>query len=168
MSHSSISAIWNKFGGRRAFALTRAKLGVAVLIGAGLGYAPTLGLGEEGNMQELPDIQTALQGPLVTVVKVLDPANEPDKYGVETYAPPGSKSYKAEGDSAGANFDISTSGENVNVTITIPKDYLLQFEQEGDPIEVISASVVIKAGKSTCIWNCYWSNGVKVCECVQV
>ena len=118
-------------------------------------------------MQQSPDLQT-LQGTLVRVVKVVDPAKEPDKYGVETYASPDSKTYKAEGDSTEANFDISTSGDNINVTITIPKAYLLQFDEPGDPIEVISAGVVIKAGKSTCIWDCYWSNGVKICECVQV
>jgi hypothetical protein len=192
MSHSSISSIRNKFGGRRAFAFTWAKLGVAVLTGAGLAYAPTLGFSQDnaelmtGNVQELPiqeadlvlkdgaivavlpdDLQTALNGPF-PIVKVVDPANEPDKYGAENYASPGSVSYKSEGASTEANFDISTSGENVNVTITIPKDYLLQFDDAGDPVEVISAGVVIKAGKSSCIWDCYWSNGVKICECVRV
>lgn len=179
MFYMLMSAIVEKCAGRRPLVMTWAKVGVALLIGVGLGYAPTLGLGQGkaellGVMPYLPpQAQAHLGGNKVAsvrVVKLMDPATK--KYGVDTYARDGSKTHMSEGAEGDpypkADFDVSTSGDNVSVTIQIPKDYLLQFDQPGDPVEVISAGVVVKAGKSTCIWDCYWSNGRKICECVEI
>lgn len=156
-------------------------LTLALWLGVGLAFAPTPGhaagdVQPAAVVEELPAEATkglGIQAPgHVRVIELVDPANR--RYDLRTFANGGIGTHKweADADDAGAappivfSIDENAPGGKVKVSAEVPRSWLLQFEDPGDPLEVISVSVVVHAGNS-CVWDCYYVNGKKICECIE-
>jgi hypothetical protein len=149
---------------RQMFRPGWAKVALALVVGIGLGYAPAMVSSQgKGRIPDLPpQAKASLGGNQVALVRVV----KKDNY-VDTYA--NGNDSVVDDKATGVVFDIQgasdPSAANVTVNATIPKDLL---GPAGTPLEVITAGVVIRAGTGTCIWDCYWANGRKICECINI
>jgi hypothetical protein len=154
------------------------KLALALVLGIGLGYGPTIGQGQPPAhagppLASLPAAaQNALGGnsiALVRVVKHDDPANPIATWG--RGANP-TNSITDEPKEEDVDFTVTSDADGVYVSGTLLKDYFRDFGppfgQPGDPVEVIAVSVVLKVGNSTCYWDCYYVNGVRKCQCINL
>lgn len=143
------------------------KLAVALLIGAAIGYAPITGFGQgKPPAKEIPQVPPVCKGALgggdnIKLMRTVR-KNNPE-YPIATYG--NGQTLVNDADPPGVDFVIDDSGpDNIVVTATVPKSYL---SSQGSPLEVISASVVVRAGSASCYWDCYYVNGKKICECIE-
>jgi hypothetical protein len=176
---------------RSAKPSTVSMVGLAMLVGIGLGiaYAPAVAVGQGIDDDVVLTLQQGKPLPngayqvlgknrirLVRVVKQV--STSPPVYGIDTYyRKSGDQVPRDEDDAAEMNkppfvdWNIvnDPSSDYVDVSARIKKSYLLeQADNPSDPIDVLSASVILQVGTDTCIWDCYWANGRKICECIKI
>jgi hypothetical protein len=124
-----------------------APLVLAFVLGAGLASVPALGSGQgKGKIPELPPqaMGAAVDSDAVALVRVLEKNNT-----VYTYA---NSTDTFRDENPPVVFDISEDPpkDTIEVSASVPIDYLLQFDQSTDPVEVIGVSVLLRAGSGTC------------------
>ena len=143
-----------------------AKTLLALLIGIGLGAGPAIVLSAPAGppIDKLPEAaQNVLGGNGVALVRVVKKDSSIVAF-ANRNSPPEVKEEPPKVNFTGYG-PVPTGASHIDVTATIPKEVLGNPQ---DPMEVLSISVVVRAGSGTCIWDCYWSNGRKICGCVNI
>lgn len=147
---------------RAARASVWPKLALALILGVTLGYAPTAGLTQgKRPIAELPPQAAAALGQDAALIRVVRKDGR-----VATYA---NGSDTGLHENPPTSFEISgeddPNAKEIEISATLPKEFL---ERPGGPIEVIAVSVIMRAGGNTCYWDCYWVNGKRICECINL